>query len=57
MSTSKKPVNIVNVTYAQTKASVNTDNLGMREMQQRVFAQRDAQHLLVKAPPASGKSR
>lgn len=53
----KKPVNIVNVSYAQTKASVNTDALGMREMQQRVFAQRDAQHLLVKAPPASGKSR
>jgi superfamily II DNA or RNA helicase len=52
-----KPVNIVNVTYAQTKASVNTDHLGMREMQQRVFAKRDAQHLLVKAPPASGKSR
>lgn len=53
----KKPVNIVNVSYAQTKASVNTDALGMREMQQRVFAQREAQHLLVKAPPASGKSR
>ncbi|WP_243834560.1 DEAD/DEAH box helicase [Cryobacterium psychrophilum] len=29
----------------------------MREMQQRVFAKRDAQHLLIKAPPASGKSR
>ncbi|SDS00703.1 DEAD/DEAH box helicase [Microbacterium paraoxydans] len=52
-----KPVNIVDVTYAQTRASVNTDELGMREMQQRVFEQRDAQHLLVKAPPASGKSR
>lgn len=57
MNAIKKPVNIVDVTYAQTKASVNTDKLGMREMQQRVFAQRDAQHLLVKAPPASGKSR
>jgi hypothetical protein len=52
-----KPVNIVDVTYAQTKASVNTDALGMREMQQRVFEQRGAQLLLVKAPPASGKSR
>lgn len=48
---------IVDVTYAQTGASVNTDAMGMREMQQRVFAKRDAQHLLVKAPPASGKSR
>ena len=57
MNVLKKPVNIVNVSYAQTKASVNTDALGMREMQQRVFAQREAQHLLVKAPPASGKSR
>lgn len=50
-------MNIVNVTYARTKASVNTDAMGMREMQQRVFAKRDSQHLLIKAPPASGKSR
>lgn len=50
-------VNVVDVTYAQTGASVNTDSLGMREMQQRVFAKRAAQHLLIKAPPASGKSR
>lgn len=50
-------LNVVDVSYAQTGASVNTDAMGMREMQQRVFAQRDAQHLLVKAPPASGKSR
>ena len=33
MNAINKPVNIVNVTYAQTKASVNTDALGMREMQ------------------------
>lgn len=57
MNALKRPVNIVDVTYARTGASVNTDALGMREMQQRVFAKRDAQHLLVKAPPASGKSR
>jgi len=56
-STTSKTVNIVDVAYAQTGASVNTDSLGMREMQQRVFARRDAQHLLIKAPPASGKSR
>ncbi|WP_241986391.1 DEAD/DEAH box helicase [Cryobacterium psychrophilum] len=36
---------------------MHTDAMGMREMQQRVFAKRDAQHLLIKAPPASGKSR
>ena len=53
----KKPLNVVDVTYARTGASVHTDTMGMREMQQRVFAKRDAQHLLIKAPPASGKSR
>jgi len=53
----KQPLNIVDVTYARTGASVNTDAMGRREMQQRVFAKRDAQHLLIKAPPASGKSR
>lgn len=52
-----KPLNVVDVTYARTGASVHTDAMGMREMQQRVFAKREAQHLLVKAPPASGKSR
>lgn len=52
-----KSQNIVDVTYSQTGASVHTDRYGMREMQQRVFEKRDAQHLLVKAPPASGKSR
>ena len=57
MNATKSPVNIVDVTYARTGGSVNTDAMGMREMQQRVFAKRDAQHLLVKAPPASGKSR
>ncbi|MEW6969887.1 DEAD/DEAH box helicase [Trueperella pyogenes] len=50
-------LNVVDVKYAQAGTSVNVDALGMREMQQRAFAKRDAQHLLIKAPPASGKSR
>ncbi|MCD4549925.1 DEAD/DEAH box helicase [Schaalia sp. lx-260] len=49
--------NIVDVSYAQDGTSVNTDAMGMREMQRRVFEQRARQYLLVKAPPASGKSR
>ena len=49
--------NIVDVTYAQDRSSVNTNSLGMRDMQARVFEQRTSQYLLVKAPPASGKSR
>lgn len=57
MIANKKPNNVVNVSYAQTGRSVHTNELGMREMQQRVWAQRDAEYLLVKAPPASGKSR
>ena len=50
-------INLVEVQYVQTGKSSNTDALGMREMQAMVYAQRNRQHLLVKAPPASGKSR
>ncbi len=57
MTPHTKPANVVNAQYAQTGSSVHTDALGMREMQQRVWEQRAAQYLLVKAPPASGKSR
>lgn len=49
--------NVVTVEYAQSGTSVNTDGMGMREMQRRVFEERAAQYLLIKAPPASGKSR
>ncbi len=49
--------NLVEVQYAQTGKSSHTNKLGMREMQAMVYAQRNRQHLLVKAPPASGKSR
>lgn len=53
-----KPLdNLVHVTYNQTRKSVNTDELGMREMQRRVFIERASKYLLIKAPPASGKSR
>jgi superfamily II DNA or RNA helicase len=48
---------IVNVTYAQTGQSSKLNSLGMREMQEKVYQARDAQYLLLKAPPASGKSR
>jgi hypothetical protein len=48
---------IVDATFAATGASSIPDARGMREMQQRVFASRSSRYLLVKAPPASGKSR
>ena len=49
--------NFVDVEYQRTGKSLETDKYGMREMQKRVFVQRDSQYLLLKAPPASGKSR
>ncbi|MCC5943604.1 MAG: DEAD/DEAH box helicase [Bernardetiaceae bacterium] len=49
--------NLVHVNYAQTGKSKSTNELGMREMQQKAYEGRTAQYLLLKAPPASGKSR
>ena len=61
MSEQSKPdinaMNIVDVTYQQSGKSVAMNELGMREMQARVWDARGAQYLLIKAPPASGKSR
>lgn len=52
-----KAENIVDIKYEQTGQSTNTNELGMREMQAKVYDCKDKQYLLVKAPPASGKSR
>lgn len=49
--------NLVNIQYSQTGKSSATNEMGMREMQAMVYEQRQRQYLLVKAPPASGKSR
>lgn len=49
--------NIVEVTYGQTGDSKKTNEQGMREMQEKAFAARNERYLLLKAPPASGKSR
>lgn len=49
--------NIVEIAYAQTGKSSHTNDLGMREMQQKVYSSRGHQYILLKAPPASGKSR
>ena len=46
--------NVVEVNYHQTGKSTNTDELGMREMQARVYQHRKSKYILVKAPPASG---
>ncbi|PDW03925.1 DEAD/DEAH box helicase [Candidatus Viridilinea mediisalina] len=47
----------VTVTYAQAGTSIRPNALGMRPMQERAYQKRGEQYLLIKSPPASGKSR
>lgn len=47
----------VSVTYAQDGRSTRSNALGMRPMQERAYQKRGEQYLLIKSPPASGKSR
>ena len=47
----------VSITTARTGASARANELGMRAMQERAYARRGEQYLLIKSPPASGKSR
>ena len=49
--------NLLHVEYGQTGQSASLNQMGMREMQARAFAERNSQYLLIKAPPACGKSR
>lgn len=49
--------NLVEVYYDQTGTSKSTNEFGMREMQEKAYEKRNAKYLLLKAPPASGKSR
>lgn len=47
----------ISVTYAQDGKSTSSNSLGMRPMQERAYQKRGEQYLLIKSPPASGKSR
>jgi len=47
----------IKVSYAQTGASQSINEMGMRAVQARAYDARNSQYLLIKAPPASGKSR
>jgi hypothetical protein len=55
--TTAKPIPAVSFTTARTGASTNANALGMRPMQERAYNKRGEQYLLIKSPPASGKSR
>lgn len=47
----------ISVTYARNGSSTKANELGMRPMQERAFEKRGEPYLLIKSPPASGKSR
>lgn len=51
------PIPSISVTYAQDGKSTSSNSLGMRPMQERAYQKRGEQYLLIKSPPASGKSR
>lgn len=47
----------VSMNYAANGSSKKSNELGMRVMQERAYEKRGEQYLLIKSPPASGKSR
>ena len=57
MTVETKSVPSISVTYARNGASTKANALGMRPMQERAYEKRGEQYLLIKSPPASGKSR
>lgn len=57
MSNEIRAVPSVTVTYARNGSSTKANEFGMRPMQERAFEKRGEQYLLIKSPPASGKSR
>ena len=55
--TDNKTIPSVSVSYASNGSSTKANELGMRVMQERAYEMRGEQYLLIKSPPASGKSR
>jgi hypothetical protein len=55
--TASKIIPSVSVSYNQNGSSTKANALGMRAMQERAYERRGEQYLLIKSPPASGKSR
>jgi superfamily II DNA or RNA helicase len=53
----KKSIPSVSVNYTCNGSSKKSNELGMRVMQERAYEKRGEQYLLIKSPPASGKSR
>src|SRR5579864_1612212 len=57
MTETHKSVPSISVSYARNGNSTKANALGMRPMQERAYEKRGEQYLLIKSPPASGKSR
>jgi hypothetical protein len=57
MSQTPHSIPSVSVTYTGDGRSTRPNELGMRPMQERAYQKRGEQYLLIKSPPASGKSR
>lgn len=57
MTGDKKSIPSVSVSYTRNGSSTKANALGMRPMQERAYERRGEQYLLIKSPPASGKSR
>ena len=57
MTENIRSVPSVSVRYARNGTSTRSNELGMRPMQERTWEKRGEQFLLIKSPPASGKSR
>ena len=55
--TNRYVVPSVSLATQRSGASSKTNSLGMRPMQERAYAKRGEPYLLIKSPPASGKSR
>ena len=55
--TEVRPIPSISVAYARRGTSTRANEFGMRPMQERVWQRRGEQYLLIKSPPASGKSR
>ena len=55
--TERKSIPSVSVSYSCNGSSTKNNELGMRVMQERAYNKRGEQYLLIKSPPASGKSR
>jgi hypothetical protein len=51
------PIPAVSFQTARTGVSSKANAMGMRVMQERAYNKRGEQYLLIKSPPASGKSR